>query len=249
MNLVLMENLQRYYGTGNGGVTVKALDGIDLKILPGEFVAIMGASGSGKTTLMNIMGCLDLPTNGKYFLEGIDVTTLNPDQIAEIRNLKIGFVFQSFNLLPRTTALENVELPLLYRRNGQSTRAIRDHAKEALSRVGLEDRMDHVPSQLSGGQQQRVAIARALVNRPSLILADEPTGNLDTEMSLEIMTLFQELHGSGITIVMVTHEPDIARFAERKVVVRDGKILQDGPIPNPARAEEVLKRFREEHTL
>lgn len=249
MSLVVMEGLRRYYGTGNGGVTVKALNGVDLKIHPGEFVAIMGASGSGKTTLMNIMGCLDLPTEGKYYLEGIDVTTLEPDQIAEIRNSKIGFVFQSFNLLPRTTALENVELPLLYRRGSASTRAIRDQAMEALSRVGLEDRMDHVPSQLSGGQQQRVAIARALVNRPSLILADEPTGNLDTEMSLEIMTLFQELHGEGITIVMVTHEPDIARFTQRKVVVRDGRILQDGPIPHPDRAEEVLKRFREEHIL
>lgn len=249
MSLVVMEGLRRYYGTENGGVTVKALDGINLEIRSGEFVAIMGASGSGKTTLMNIMGCLDLPTGGKYYLDRIDITTLDADRIAEIRNLKIGFVFQNFNLLARTTALENVELPLLYRRETQSLRTIRNQAREALCQVGLEDRMHHVPSQLSGGQQQRVAIARALVNRPSLILADEPTGNLDTEMSLEIMALFQELHAGGITIVMVTHEPDIARFAQRKVVVRDGTILQDGPIPEPARAEEVLVRFREEHTL
>ncbi|GAB4365722.1 MAG: ABC transporter ATP-binding protein [Spirochaetales bacterium] len=249
MSLIVMEGIRRYYGTGNGGVTVKALNGIDLEIQPGEFVAIMGASGSGKSTLMNVMGCLDLPTEGVYCLEGTDVTSLDPDQIAEVRNSKIGFVFQSFNLLPRTTALENVELPLLYRRDKASTREIRNRAMEALSRVGLADRVDHVPSQLSGGQQQRVAIARALVTQPPLILADEPTGNLDTEMSLEIMTLFQELHREGITIVMVTHEPDIARFAHRKIVVRDGVILQDGPVPEPDRAEDVLKRFREVHTL
>ena len=247
MSLVVMEGLQRYYGTGNGGVTVKALDGIDMEIRPGEFVAIMGASGSGKTTLMNIMGCLDLPTEGKYYLEGIDVTTLDPDRIAEIRNAKIGFVFQSFNLLPRTTALENVELPLLYRRATYSSRAIREQAMEALSRVGLQDRMDHVPSQLSGGQQQRVAIARALVNRPSLILADEPTGNLDTEMSLEIMSLFQELHGSGITIVMVTHEADIAAHTRRKISFRDGRLISDTRNESSVDAREVMKGLRQLH--
>nr|MBP7495470.1 ABC transporter ATP-binding protein [Spirochaetales bacterium] len=232
MALVETKGIKRYYDSGDGEITVKALDNIDLKIQQGEFVAVMGASGSGKTTLMNIMGCLDHPTGGSYFLEGTDITKLDPDQIAEIRNRKIGFVFQSFNLLARTTALENVELPLLYRREKPS-RNIREIAKEMLERVGLGGRLHHLPSQLSGGQQQRVALARALVNNPSLILADEPTGNLDTEMSLEVMAIFQDLHEAGITIVMVTHEPDIAQFTRRKVQFRDGKVLQDQPIPNP----------------
>ncbi|HOV38943.1 MAG TPA: ABC transporter ATP-binding protein [Spirochaetales bacterium] len=248
MALVEMKGIKRYYDSGDGEITVKALDNIDLKIQQGEFVAVMGASGSGKTTLMNIMGCLDHPTGGSYFLEGTDITKLDPDQIAEIRNRKIGFVFQSFNLLARTTALENVELPLLYRREKPS-RNIREIAKEMLERVGLGGRLHHLPSQLSGGQQQRVALARALVNNPSLILADEPTGNLDTEMSLEVMAIFQDLHEAGITIVMVTHEPDIAQFTRRKVQFRDGKVLQDQPIPNPPRADEVLQQWKKEHAL
>jgi putative ABC transport system ATP-binding protein len=248
MELVEMKGIKRYYDSGNGEITVKALDNIDLAIQQGEFVAVMGASGSGKTTLMNIMGCLDNPTEGSYFLEGTDITKLDPDQIAEIRNRKIGFVFQSFNLLARTTALENVELPLLYRREKPS-RNIREIAKEMLERVGLGGRLHHLPSQLSGGQQQRVALARALVNNPSLILADEPTGNLDTEMSLEVMAIFQDLHEAGITIVMVTHEPDIAQFTRRKVQFRDGKVLQDQPIPNPPRADEVLQQWKKEHSL
>jgi putative ABC transport system ATP-binding protein len=248
MALVEMKGIKRYYDSGNGEITVKALDNIDLAIQQGEFVAVMGASGSGKTTLMNIMGCLDNPTEGSYFLEGTDITKLDPDQIAEIRNRKIGFVFQSFNLLARTTALENVELPLLYRREKPS-RNIREIAKEMLERVGLGGRLHHLPSQLSGGQQQRVALARALVNNPSLILADEPTGNLDTEMSLEVMAIFQDLHEAGITIVMVTHEPDIAQFTRRKVQFRDGKVLQDQPIPNPPRADEVLQQWKKEHSL
>lgn len=248
MALVEMKGIKRYYDSGDGEITVKALDNIDLKIQQGEFVAVMGASGSGKTTLMNIMGCLDHPTGGSYFLEGTDITKLDPDQIAEIRNRKIGFVFQSFNLLARTTALENVELPLLYRREKPS-RNIREIAKEMLERVGLGGRLHHLPSQLSGGQQQRVALARALVNNPSLILADEPTGNLDTEMSLDVMAIFQDLHEAGITIVMVTHEPDIAQFTRRKVQFRDGKVLQDQPIPNPPRADEVLQQWKKEHAL
>ena len=248
MVLVEMKGIKRYYDSGDGEITVKALDSIDLEIQQGEFVAVMGASGSGKTTLMNIMGCLDHPTGGSYFLEGTDITKLDPDQIAEIRNRKIGFVFQSFNLLARTTALENVELPLLYRREKPS-RNIREIAKEMLERVGLGGRLHHLPSQLSGGQQQRVALARALVNNPSLILADEPTGNLDTEMSLEVMAIFQDLHEAGITIVMVTHEPDIAQFTRRKVQFRDGKVLQDQPIPNPPRADEVLQQWKKEHAL
>jgi putative ABC transport system ATP-binding protein len=248
MELVEMKGIKRYYDSGNGEITVKALDNIDLAIQQGEFVAVMGASGSGKTTLMNIMGCLDNPTEGSYFLEGTDITKLDPDQIAEIRNRKIGFVFQSFNLLARTTALENVELPLLYRREKPS-RNIREIAKEMLERVGLGGRLHHLPSQLSGGQQQRVALARALVNNPSLILADEPTGNLDTEMSLEVMAIFQDLHEAGITIVMVTHEPYIAQFTRRKVQFRDGKVLQDQPIPNPPRADEVLQQWKKEHAL
>ncbi len=248
MALVEMKVIKPYYDSVDGEITVKALDNIDLKIQQGEFVAVMGASGSGKTTLMNIMGCLDHPTGGSYFLEGTDITKLDPDQIAEIRNRKIGFVFQSFNLLARTTALENVELPLLYRREKPS-RNIREIAKEMLERVGLGGRLHHLPSQLSGGQQQRVALARALVNNPSLILADEPTGNLDTEMSLEVMAIFQDLHEAGITIVMVTHEPDIAQFTRRKVQFRDGKVLQDQPIPNPPRADEVLQQWKKEHAL
>jgi putative ABC transport system ATP-binding protein len=219
-----MTGIKRHYAFGE--VTVKALDGIDLTIGATEFVAVMGASGSGKSTLMNVIGCLDEPTAGTYVLDGIDTAEIDGDGLADVRNKKIGFVFQGFNLLHKTTALENVELPLLYNRSGR-VKDPEKRAKEALERVGLADRMDHVPTQLSGGQQQRVAIARALVGGPALILADEPTGNLDSEMSREIMALFQELNGQGITIVMVTHEADIAAYARRKITMRDGRILHE----------------------
>jgi putative ABC transport system ATP-binding protein len=225
-----------------GEVQVPALKGADLTIQAGECVAIMGASGSGKSTFMNILGCLDRPTQGKYFLEEKDVSGLSRDELAQIRNQKIGFVFQNFNLLGRTSALENVELPLYYRHD-HSSRDRHRAAMEALITVGLEDRKHHLPSQLSGGQQQRVAIARALVNRPSLILADEPTGNLDTRTSLEIMAILQKLNqDSRITIILVTHEPDIARYAGRHVVFRDGKVIQDESI-QPRQAADDLPQL------
>jgi putative ABC transport system ATP-binding protein len=214
-----------------GEMDVQALRGVDLDIAAGEFVAIGGPSGSGKSTLMNVLGCLDVPTAGSYHLDGEAVQSLSPDRLALVRNLKLGFVFQSFNLLKRTSALENVELPLLYRR-GVTSREARDRAMAALKAVGLADRWRHYPNQLSGGQQQRVAIARSMVNDPVLILADEPTGNLDTRTSLDIMDVFQGLNARGITIVLVTHEPDIMRFAGRHVVVRDGRIVKD--VPNAA---------------
>ncbi|MCP9438411.1 MAG: ABC transporter ATP-binding protein [Nitrospira sp.] len=222
--LISCEDLWKIYRLGD--VEVQALRGIDLLIREGEFVAIMGASGSGKSTLMNILGCLDKPTKGCYRLQGIDVGGLRADQLAEIRNRRIGFVFQNFNLIPRTSALENVQLPLFYR--GLPLRQQRALAAEALARVGLQGRENHYPSQLSGGQQQRVAIARALVASPSLLLADEPTGNLDTQSSLEIMAILDHLNKmQGITIVLVTHETDIAAYAEREVVMKDGRILTD----------------------
>jgi putative ABC transport system ATP-binding protein len=223
--LIRVEDLTKTYYLGE--VQVPALKGVDLDIPAGECVAIMGASGSGKSTFMNILGCLDRPTQGKYFLGGRDVSGLSRDELAQIRNQKIGFVFQNFNLLGRTTALENVELPLYYRHD-HPARDRRRAAMEALKTVGLQDREHHLPSQLSGGQQQRVAIARALVNQPSLILADEPTGNLDTRTSLEIMDIFQRLNrDSQITVILVTHEMDIASYAGRRVVFRDGKVIQD----------------------
>jgi len=222
-----------------GETPVHALRGVSLEIRQGEFVAIMGASGSGKSTFMNILGCLDKPTSGSYRLEGTDVSQLEKKQLAGIRNRKIGFVFQGFNLLARTTALENTELPTLYARVDKGERQRR--AVEALKMVGLAERMDHFPSQLSGGQQQRVAIARALVNRPSLLLADEPTGNLDSRTSVEVMEILQSLNRQGLTIVLVTHEHDISQFARRSIVFRDGKIRRDEIIANQASAAEVLK--------
>lgn len=224
IEIIRVEALDKTYRMGD--VEVPALRGVNLTMERGEFVAVMGASGSGKSTFMNILGCLDRPTGGKYFLEGQEVGSLSRDDWAHIRNRRIGFVFQGFNLLPRTTALENVELPMMY--NGFAGKQRRERAVEVLSLVGLENRLDHKPSQLSGGQQQRVAIARALINRPSLILADEPTGNLDSATSAEIMTLFQQLNlRQEITIVLVTHEADIANYAQRRIVFRDGIVVSD----------------------
>jgi len=224
-NFIRAEELHKIYRL-DGQAEVYALRGVSLQVTPGEFVAIMGPSGSGKSTFMNLLGCLDTPTRGTLSIEGIEVSSLTPIQLAEIRNRKIGFVFQNFNLLPRTSALENVELPLIYNRVPASQR--RQRSTEALARVGLKDRMKNLSNQLSGGEQQRVAIARAMVNNPSLILADEPTGNLDTQTSIEIMSIVQELNeASGITIILVTHEKDIASYAKRQVHFRDGKIVRD----------------------
>ena len=222
-----------------GQTRVHALRGVSVGVTAGEFVAIMGASGSGKSTFMNILGCLDRPTSGRYSLEGVDVSTLGKPELAVIRNRKIGFVFQGFNLLPRTTALENTQLPTLYAPIGKAERDQR--ASEALAMVGLADRAGHYPSQMSGGQQQRVAIARALVNRPAILLADEPTGNLDSRTSVEIMEIFQRLNDRGLTVVLVTHEHDIAQFAKRVITFRDGLIRKDAPVPDRLRANEVLR--------
>jgi putative ABC transport system ATP-binding protein len=236
--IIRVEEVHKYYELGDN--RVHALRGVSLAVGAGEFVAFMGASGSGKSTFMNILGCLDQPSSGSYWLEGADVSTLNKKQLAGIRNQKIGFVFQGFNLLARTTALENAELPGFYARVTPAERVRR--AKVALEMVGLGDRMDHFPSQLSGGQQQRVAIARALVNQPSILLADEPTGNLDSRTSVEVMEIFQKLNQErGLTIVLVTHEIDIAQFAKRAVIFRDGKIRKDEAITGRLHAAEVLK--------
>jgi putative ABC transport system ATP-binding protein len=233
--LIRVENLHKIYHMGD--VEVPALRGIDLAITRGEFVAVMGSSGSGKSTFMNILGCLDRPTQGKYLLEGDDVGSLSADEWAYIRNKQIGFVFQGFNLLSRTTALENVELPMMY--NGFHGKERRQRAVETLNLVGLGQRLDHTPNRLSGGQQQRVAIARALVNRPSLILADEPTGNLDSTTSGEIMALFQKLNlEQGMTIILVTHEADIAVYAHRQILFKDGLVISD---KNNERAPETIK--------
>ena len=223
-NVICTREMTKIYAMGD--TAVHALDGVDLEINEGEFVAVMGSSGSGKSTLMNILGCLDYPTSGDYHLDGQLVNDLTQNQLADLRAQRLGFVFQSFNLLPRTSALENVELPLLYDRANRFTDP-RQRAVEALEQVGLGDRFDHDPAQLSGGQQQRVAIARALVNRPSLLLADEPTGNLDSRTSLEVMALFQQLNEQGITVILVTHEPEIATYTRRIVQMRDGLIVDD----------------------
>jgi putative ABC transport system ATP-binding protein len=222
-SLIALEDVTKTYQMGD--VEVRALRGVSLAIEKGEFVAVMGHSGSGKSTAMNIIGCLDRPNSGRYWLDGVEVSGLTRDQLAGIRNRTLGFVFQSFNLLARTSALENVELPLLYA--GLSRHERRARARKSLERVGLGDRMDHTPSQLSGGQQQRVAIARALVNDPRVILADEPTGNLDSRTSVEVMALFQELGRSGITVVLVTHEPDVSTYAGRIVLLKDGRLQSD----------------------
>jgi putative ABC transport system ATP-binding protein len=223
---------------------VPAVRGVSLEIKRGEFVALMGASGSGKSTLMNILGCLDRPTTGHYILDGADVSGLDRDQLADIRNRKIGFVFQNFNLLPRTSARENVELPLVYRAQRLTNAELRERADRVLVSVGLSGREDHHPSQLSGGQQQRVAIARALINEPEVLLADEPTGNLDSRTSVEIMAIFQQLNERGITVIMVTHEPDIAAYAKRNVMLRDGVILNDHVVSRRLDATAQLQNGR-----
>jgi putative ABC transport system ATP-binding protein len=248
MNNIIIEiqNLKKDYYVGD--VTVHALRSINLKIISGEFVAIMGASGSGKSTMLNILGCLDKPTEGDYFLDGVDVNTLSDDATAKLRNKKLGFVFQSYNLLPRTTALENVELPLFYDPK-MSARERKERARNALESVGLKDRMHHMPNQLSGGQQQRVAVARSLVNDPVLILADEPTGNLDTRTSVELMEQFQALNDKGRTIVFVTHEPDIAKYATRDVVFSDGNILRESYVTERSYAKEILKTLPAKATV
>lgn len=242
--VVKLEDFRKTYHTGE--VEVHAVRGVSLEIRAGEFVAIMGASGSGKSTMMNTLGCLDRPTSGRYLLDGVDVGQLDRDELADLRNQKIGFVFQGFNLLSRTSALENVELPMLYNRPG--IRGTEQHARalEALEMVGLSDRADHHPNQLSGGQQQRVAIARALVNQPTLLLADEPTGNLDSRTSIEIMGVFQRLNERGITVVMVTHELDIARYSKRNVIMRDGRIATDASVTSRLLAGEEIRRLEQE---
>ncbi len=237
--LIRISHISKNYQLGE--VEVHALRGVSLDVRRGEFVAIMGASGSGKSTFMNILGCLDTPTKGSYTLEDIDVSKLTRDELAHIRNTKIGFVFQGFNLLSRTSALENIELPLLYCAMSNAER--HERAVWALEKVGLADRIHHYPNQLSGGQQQRVAIARALVNNPSIVLADEPTGNLDSRTSVEVMGIFQDLNRLGITIIIVTHEPDIAQFTQRHITFRDGKIRADKINSRQRVATEVLKEM------
>lgn len=239
--VIKLTDIHKTYFTGE--VDVKAVQGVTLDIKPGEFVALMGASGSGKSTMMNILGCLDRATKGEYFLDGIDVSELDRGELADIRNEKIGFVFQGFNLLSRTSALENVELPMLYARHKRFPDR-EEKATKALELVGLGNRLDHTPNRLSGGQQQRVAIARALVNDPALILADEPTGNLDSKTSIEIMGVFQKLNDQGITIIMVTHELDIAQYTKRNVVMRDGRVVTDKLVENRFSAEEELHKLK-----
>jgi putative ABC transport system ATP-binding protein len=246
MAIIELRGIRRHYLVGE--ITIRALRGIDLDVGIGEFVAVMGPSGSGKSTLMNTLGCLDKPTEGSYVLDGLETSRATPDEFADIRNDRIGFVFQGFNLLSRTSALENVELPLFYDRSGSRANP-RKRAKAALEEVGLGNRLDHMPNQLSGGQQQRVAIARAMVKDPAFILADEPTGNLDTEMTLEIMSLFQELNDRGKTVVMVTHEPEVASYAKRVIAMRDGSIVSDAPVRESRRAGEDLAAWKKSHAL
>jgi putative ABC transport system ATP-binding protein len=241
--VVKLEAIHKTYS--NGEIAVRAVRGVTIDIHRGEFVALMGASGSGKSTLMNLLGCLDRPTNGRYLLDGIDVSGLDRNELADIRNQKLGFVFQGFNLLARTTALENVELPMLYAQQRISSRVMRERALKALDIVGLSQRADHYPSQLSGGQQQRVAIARALVNEPQVLLADEPTGNLDSRTSVEVMGVFQKLNEQGITILMVTHELDIAHYCKRNLILRDGVIVSDVQVSPRLLAPNELKKLSE----
>ena len=239
--VVKLSDVHKTYRTGE--MEVHAVRGVSLEIQRGEFVALMGASGSGKSTLMNIVGCLDRPSAGRYTLDDADVSALDRDRLADIRNRKLGFVFQNFNLLPRTSARENVELPLLYSAHRLTNAQLRKKADQVLASVGLQGREDHHPSQLSGGQQQRVAIARALINDPEVVLADEPTGNLDSRTSVEIMGIFQQLNQRGITIIMVTHEPDIASYARRNVVMRDGMVLTDRPVAQRLSAANQLEQW------
>jgi len=264
MNVIEMEGVKRYYrlsgkkksGAKNGSdghgdeIIVRALRGLNFCAEAGEFISVMGPSGSGKSTLMNILGCLDRPDEGSYRLDGVETSSSDSNTFAYIRNKKIGFVFQAFNLLARTSALENVELPLTYNRSGKSSgKGNRERAASVLAEVGLGDRMDHYPSQLSGGQQQRVAIARAMVNDPAFILADEPTGNLDTEMTLEIMSLFQELNDRGKTIIMVTHEPELAAYTKRTITLRDGVLVSDLPVSGRHNASEDLNKWKAENAV
>ncbi len=246
MAIVDLRGITRIYRSGS--LAVEALRGIDLQLRKGEFSTIMGPSGSGKSTLMNVIGCLDQPTSGEYYLNGEDVAKFDKNKLAGVRNRTLGFVFQSFHLLPRTTALENVELPLLYSSENLSWKEIHSRAREALEIVGLGDRTDHNPNELSGGQQQRVAIARALVSQPKMLLADEPTGNLDSRTSLEIMDLFQKLNRDGLTILMVTHEPDVAAFSGRIVTLRDGLIRSDKNV-SPKSAREALANWVDEEDI
>ena len=239
--VVKLEEVHKIYG--NGDLQVHAVRGVSVDIRKGEFVALMGASGSGKSTLMNILGCLDRPTSGRYLLDGVDVSGLDRGERADIRNQKLGFVFQGFNLLARTTALENVELPMLYGHQRVRSREMRDRALKALEIVGLANRADHLPSQLSGGQQQRVAIARGLVNNPQVLLADEPTGNLDSKTSVEVMGVFQKLNEQGITILMVTHELDIAQYCRRNLILRDGRLVSEVAVKKRFNAEEEMRRL------
>jgi putative ABC transport system ATP-binding protein len=244
--VVKIDAIHKIYDSGE--VPVHAVRGVSLNIEKCEFVALMGASGSGKSTLMNMLGCLDRPTRGVYLLDGVDISKLDKNELADIRNQKLGFVFQGFNLLSRTTALENVELPMLYGKERMSSKKMRDRALHCLDIVGLSQRSDHFPNQLSGGQQQRVAIARALVNQPQLLLADEPTGNLDSKTSIEVMGVFQKLNEQGITIVMVTHELDVAHYCKRSLILRDGVVVRDELTQNRSIAEVELAKLKEAET-
>ncbi|HEY0863763.1 MAG TPA: ABC transporter ATP-binding protein [Lacunisphaera sp.] len=245
-SVVQLEEIHKIYDSGE--VPVHAVRGVTLTIGAGEFVAVMGASGSGKSTMMNLLGCLDRPTRGRYLLGGTDVSALDRNALADLRNQKLGFVFQGFNLLSRTTARENVELPMLYGRRHFSSKEVRDRALHSLDIVGLSKRADHFPSQLSGGQQQRVAIARALINEPQILLADEPTGNLDSKTSVEIMGVFQKLNEQGITIVMVTHELDIAHYCKRNLIMRDGRLVSDVQVAHRLNAADEMKKILDAET-